>query len=113
MAVFVLQVLEALQLAHNHAPELAFSPIKGGLTEAVLPANLNQRLALALALLVQNSQNLGLAKATFFGCLTILMEEPERQLTQEVCCLKSSCLRCEYFPKTVFSIKIVRQPFFS
>jgi len=44
------------------------------------------------------------------GCLTILMEEPERQLTQEVCCLKNSCLRGVYFPKTVFSIKIVRQP---
>ena len=63
-AVFVFQVLEPLQFAHAHAPELAFPTVKGGFTEAVLPANLNDRLALIL--LAQNTQNLGFAKTTFF-----------------------------------------------
>ena len=63
-AVFVLQVLEARQLAHVHAPKLAFPRVKGGLTNAVLPANLNHRLAPVL--LAQNTQNLGFAKTTFF-----------------------------------------------
>ena len=63
-AVFVFQVLEPLQLAHAHAPELAFPTVKGGFTEAVLPANLGH--GLALVLLAQNAQILGFAEATFF-----------------------------------------------
>ena len=63
-AVFIFQVLEALQLAHAHAAKLAFPRIKRGLTEAVLPANLDH--GLALVLLAQNAQNLGFAEATFF-----------------------------------------------
>ena len=47
-AVFLFQVLEPLQLAHAHAPELAFPTVKGGCTEAVLPANLGHGLALVL-----------------------------------------------------------------
>jgi hypothetical protein len=57
-------MLEPLQLAHTHAPELAFPGVKGGLTDAMLAANLNHRLALVL--LAQNAQNLGFAKATSF-----------------------------------------------
>ena len=63
-AVFLFQVLEALQLAHAHAPKLAFPRVKSGLTDAVLPANLDH--GLALVLLAQNSQNLGFAEAAFF-----------------------------------------------
>ena len=63
-AIFIFQVLEALQLAHAHAPKLAFPPIKGGFTNVVLPANLGH--GLALALLAQNAQNLGFAEATSF-----------------------------------------------
>ena len=63
-AIFVFQVLEPLQLAHAHAPELAFPTVEGGFTEAVLPANLGH--GLALVLLAQNAQNLGFAEATFF-----------------------------------------------
>ena len=63
-AIFVFQVLEALQLAHAHAPKLAFPRVKGGLTDAVFPANLDH--CLALVLLAQNSQNLGFAEAAFF-----------------------------------------------
>jgi len=48
LAIFVFQVLEALQLAHAHAPKLTFPPVKGRLTDAVLPSNLNHRLALVL-----------------------------------------------------------------
>jgi hypothetical protein len=62
--VFLFQVLEALQLAHAHAPKLAFPRVKGGLTDAVLPANLDH--SLALVLLAQNAQNLGFAEAAFF-----------------------------------------------
>ena len=57
-------MLEPLQLAHAHAPELAFPTVKGGFTEAVLPANLGH--GLALVLLAQNAQNLGFAEAAFF-----------------------------------------------
>ena len=63
-AVFFFQVLEALQLAHTHAPKLAFPRVKGGLTDAVLPANLGH--GLTLVLLAQNAQNLGFAEAAFF-----------------------------------------------
>ena len=63
-AVFVFQVLEPLQLAHAHAPKLAFPRVKRGFTEAVLPANLGH--GLALVLLAQNAQNPGFAEATFF-----------------------------------------------
>ena len=63
-AAFLFQVLEALQLAHAHAPKLAFPRVKRGFTEAVLPANLGH--GLALVLLAQNAQNLGSAEATFF-----------------------------------------------
>jgi hypothetical protein len=63
-AIFVFQVLETLQLAHAHSPKLAFPRVKGGLTDAVLPANLNHRLALVL--LAQNTQYLGFAEAAFF-----------------------------------------------
>ena len=64
-AVFIFQVLELLQLAPAHASELAFPTVKGGFTEAVLPANLGY--GLALVLLAQNAQNLGFAEATFFS----------------------------------------------
>ena len=64
VAIFVFQVLEALQLAHAHAPEFAFPTVEGRLTDAVLPTNLNHRLALDL--LAQNTQNLGFTTATFF-----------------------------------------------
>ena len=60
-AVFIFQGFEPLQLAH--APELAFPTVKGGCTEAVLPANLGH--GLALVLLAQNAQNLGFAEAAF------------------------------------------------
>ena len=63
-AVFVFQGLEPLQLAHAHAPELAFPTVKGEFTEAVLPANMGH--GLAQALLAQNARNLGFAEATFF-----------------------------------------------
>ena len=63
-AVFLFQVLEALQLAHAHAPKLAFPRVKGGLTDAVFPANLDH--GLALVLLAQNTQNLGFAEAALF-----------------------------------------------
>ena len=63
-AVFIFQGFEPLQLAHAHAPELAYPTVKGGFTEAVLPANLGH--GLALVLLAQNAQNLGFAEATFF-----------------------------------------------
>ena len=63
-AVFLFQGLEPLQLAHAHAPKLAFPRVKGGFTEAVLPANLGH--GLALVLLAQNAQNLGFAEATLF-----------------------------------------------
>ena len=63
-AVFVFQGLEPLRLAHAHAPELAFPTVKGGCTEAVLPANLGHGLTLVLS--AQNAQNLGFAEATFF-----------------------------------------------
>ena len=63
-AVFLFQGIEALQLAHAHAPELTFPTVKGGFTEAVLPANLGHDLALVL--LAQNTQYLGFAEAAFF-----------------------------------------------
>ena len=67
-AVFVFQGLEPLQLAHAHAPELAFPRVKRGLTDAVFPANLDRCLALALALvlLAQNAQYYGFAEAALF-----------------------------------------------
>ena len=63
-AVFVFQVLETRQLAHAHAPKLAFPRVKGGLTEAVLPAKLNH--GLALVLLAQNTQYLDFAESALF-----------------------------------------------
>ena len=57
-------MLEALQFAHAHAPKFTFPAIKGGVADAVLAANLSDRLALVL--LAQNTQYLGFAKATFF-----------------------------------------------
>ena len=52
-AIFICHVLEALQLAYAHAPKLTFPPVKGRLTAAVFPTNLNHRLALVL--LAQNT----------------------------------------------------------
>ena len=67
-AIFIFQVLEALQLAYAHAPKLAFPTVKGGFTNAVFPANLGHglTLTLTLVLLTQNPQNLGFAKMTLF-----------------------------------------------
>ena len=63
-AIFVFQVLEALQLAYAHSPEFTFPTVEGGFTNAVFPANLGH--GLAPVLLTQNPQNLGFAKTTLF-----------------------------------------------